>query len=507
MARRGPIILAVFLLALLPGICRGDGKVFPVINHRADIPEQQALIVWRDGVETLAIETRFVGTGTDFAWVVPLPSIPEVSPATTGLFPTLRVATEPELVSSGVAAAGCWFLGWVVVLLLAMRWARTWGEIGVVVIIVIACPVMLLPAFGKSRGVGVEPGVSVHNRQIVGAYETATVSGKDGGALTSWLSSNGFATSPEAKPIIDDYAARGWCFVAAKLRRAESNEKPATPRPLVFTFAAAEPVYPLRLTGAGSNGLGLELYVFGSQAAAAPGLEVIRCSRVRFAGPLDGWATRLSEHRSDAIAINHTTLRSLALGTSVVTRLAGRLSPAQMRADLAITWEPFAERRARYWSYPGAAACALCVALAALLLGSVVSDAVRLVRRGPSPSLWRAPAQWAVIGMAFGLGVFVFLPKIATTDGRVSRHARWALSSVHYELYRLVHEGGPALTLDGLRAELAKAEPDLPPEEDAPGSFTLSRSEAGFEIRTFGPSGLEYRLAVPFDPEPATRDR
>ena len=109
--------------------------------------------------------------------------------------------------------------------------------------------------------------------------------------------------------------------------------------------------------------------------------------------------------------------------------------------------------------------------------------------------------------MAFGLGVFVFLPKIATTDGRVSRHARWALSSAQYELCRLVYEGGPALTLDGLRAELAKAQADLPPEEDAPGSFTLSRSEAGFEIRTFGPSGLEYRLEVPFEPEPAPRDR
>lgn len=60
---------------------------------------------------------------------------------------------------------------------------------------------------------------------------------------------------------------------------------------------------------------------------------------------------------------------------------------------------------------------------------------------------------------------------------------------------------------DGVRAELAKAQADLPPEEDAPGSFTLSRSEAGFEIRTFGPSGLEYRLEVPFEPEPAPRDR
>ena len=67
-------VLALFMLA--HPRCFADGKVFPVIDHRASIPDQQALIAWRDGIETLAIETRFVGTGTDFAWVVPLPSVP-----------------------------------------------------------------------------------------------------------------------------------------------------------------------------------------------------------------------------------------------------------------------------------------------------------------------------------------------------------------------------------------------------------------------------------------------
>src|SRR5215471_4884724 len=77
-----------------------DGKVFAAIDHSASIPDQQALIHYASGVETLVVETRFTGTGTDFAWVVPLPCVPEISAATTGLFPTLRAIMEPELIQS-----------------------------------------------------------------------------------------------------------------------------------------------------------------------------------------------------------------------------------------------------------------------------------------------------------------------------------------------------------------------------------------------------------------------
>ena len=59
-----------------------DGKVFPAVTVPSTVafPDQRALISWANDVEHLVIETRLAGSGTNFAWVVPLPSPPTVAP-------------------------------------------------------------------------------------------------------------------------------------------------------------------------------------------------------------------------------------------------------------------------------------------------------------------------------------------------------------------------------------------------------------------------------------------
>ena len=66
------------LLLFLPGTALADGMVIPTIAYPAKItiPDQRALICYTNGTERLVIETRFTGAGTNFAWVVPLPSQP-----------------------------------------------------------------------------------------------------------------------------------------------------------------------------------------------------------------------------------------------------------------------------------------------------------------------------------------------------------------------------------------------------------------------------------------------
>jgi hypothetical protein len=73
--RRRLWILCFFLST---GLALADGMVFPEVYYaKVEIPEQQALIHYSGGVERLVIETSFPGEGTNFAWVVPLPSTPE----------------------------------------------------------------------------------------------------------------------------------------------------------------------------------------------------------------------------------------------------------------------------------------------------------------------------------------------------------------------------------------------------------------------------------------------
>lgn len=83
--------LLLFLCVLSSWRLQADGKVFSptAVPTEVRIPDQRALLSWSNGVERLVIETRFVGAGTNFAWVVPLPSRPVVEPASRGLFPTL----------------------------------------------------------------------------------------------------------------------------------------------------------------------------------------------------------------------------------------------------------------------------------------------------------------------------------------------------------------------------------------------------------------------------------
>ena len=88
---------ALAALLLLAAIASGDGKFFSNEVAAVAIPDQSALLVWDDGRETLVISSAFVGEGTEFAWLIPLPAPPAIEPSTAGLFPTLRGMTAPDV--------------------------------------------------------------------------------------------------------------------------------------------------------------------------------------------------------------------------------------------------------------------------------------------------------------------------------------------------------------------------------------------------------------------------
>ena len=116
------------LLLFLPLAALADGMVIPTVAYPAKItiPDQRALICFSNGTERLVIETRFTGAGTNFAWVVPLPSQPVIEEATTGLFPTLQYLFRPEIIHNvpryylGILAL-IWLLIWLVYIIFFVR--------------------------------------------------------------------------------------------------------------------------------------------------------------------------------------------------------------------------------------------------------------------------------------------------------------------------------------------------------------------------------------------------
>jgi len=91
--------LVLLLLTLSPLDVLGDGMVVPErFAPKVEIRSQQALIHFADGMEQLVIETSFLGAGTNFAWVVPLPATPQIQPVSETFFAKLQHAFQPRLV-------------------------------------------------------------------------------------------------------------------------------------------------------------------------------------------------------------------------------------------------------------------------------------------------------------------------------------------------------------------------------------------------------------------------
>ena len=109
MARFAPIalMLAVMFMCIAfatPSV-KADGKVFLSIatdtSSGSTMPRQRAIIAFKDGEQRLAIDTAFTGAGEEFAWLVPLPSEPEILPATKGMFDTAAMVTAPRVTHQG----------------------------------------------------------------------------------------------------------------------------------------------------------------------------------------------------------------------------------------------------------------------------------------------------------------------------------------------------------------------------------------------------------------------
>jgi Uncharacterized protein conserved in bacteria (DUF2330) len=505
------------LLLLLPARALADGMVFPPTAFPAHIPipDQQALIHFTNDTERLVIETRFTAAGTNFAWVVPLPSRPVVEAASTGLFPTLRYLFQPRVIHNvphyylGILAA-------IAVALLIRAAGRSCFWRGVSVFLGILClALLLLPALAiKTRTLGdgsaatPAQAVSILDRRVVGVFDTTTIASQDPKALQNWLRENKFVVAADSDPVIASYVKEGWVFVAAKLRRDLPDLQTSMPHPLSFTFKTARPVYPMRLTGLGNGPLRVELYVFGPSRATAPHFKVERCTRPCYPPPSDGWARTSPEPPN----IVHPLLRQWVGGAPVTTKLTATLKPAHMRQDVWLDWGFFREKQSRLFSQEGARTYALNwgagVFAAGLLFAWLASLRSQIVRR----RLLTLSTGATVLGLALAGALYCALP---TTKVRlVRRPATDTYNNLYYPYFFLGDETN--LTAATARAILANPTNSISAqswtnyfrgghwdnhllggqvrEEDSPGNYTFRETTGGLGYVTYDAQGADHVL-------------
>ena len=92
--------------------------------------------------------------------------------------------------------------------------------------------------------------VEVIAAEVVGPYETVQLSSTDPAALVDWLTLKGFSVPAEIEPIIDDYVAEGFDFLALRLVPGEGID---SMRPVRITTPGASPTLPLRMVAAGTG--------------------------------------------------------------------------------------------------------------------------------------------------------------------------------------------------------------------------------------------------------------
>jgi hypothetical protein len=181
-------------------------------------------------------QIQYQGDPEEFAWVLPVKAGARVEESTDAFFEALeastRVTVRSQEISCGSADSGCGF---------------GCGDDA---------------AEGSSGGyAGSEGGVDVVHQGSVGPYETVTLSTSTPGALNTWLQDHGYNVDAASQPVIDQYVAEGFDFIALRLQPGQGI---AQMTPVRVVMPGGGLTLPLRMVAIGTGAVTpLVLYFIG----------------------------------------------------------------------------------------------------------------------------------------------------------------------------------------------------------------------------------------------------
>lgn len=219
------LVLAIGLAGaayLAPTEVEACGGTFCDGNQPGSMPVDQTgetiLFALDNGYVEAHVQIEYDGgTADQFAWLVPVPEIPEIEVGSWRLVQAALDGTRP-----------------------------IYGFEDNVI-----CEDLPPPGNGSSfiqdpDGGGVSVGdPEVVAEDVVGAFQYAILQGGSADTVTEWLVAHDYAVDEEAPIILDDYIAEGHVFVAFRLRHGQGVEDI---HPVVIRYPGSEPCIPIRLT-------------------------------------------------------------------------------------------------------------------------------------------------------------------------------------------------------------------------------------------------------------------
>jgi hypothetical protein len=493
-----------------------DGIYIPARATRKlpDIPTQRALLVWKDGTETLVISSSLNSESQKLGWIIPLPATPTVmEKADPGGLKTLAFCVQPKI-THDLWQEAKWLTigtGWFFLLVVI----GTFAPKRLPFFLVVSFLLLIFSSLLLSAGLGISgasiAGVHAEKTAQVGAYEITVLKARGESEFNAWLATNQFASLPsQAEPMITDYIRRGWVFTAIKLTRSETGTN--TPHPIKFVFPSREAVYPWTLTTLASGAPYLELFVVGNQRANIPAMTREFCDRMLNDNTRsDNPNLRAEQAR---LCIAHPEILPLLWSGCVLTKLSGSLDASRVTNDLTVNWaQHFVPYQQHFYTHTGAKYvawlvffCGACVLTLVVLLS--LRHRIQEQEALDFQSLKFLATVLLISLTAAGI-TYLALPKLRNADLNVRRSLRPSRPWLYYTISHIL-ENDPALlkqneqtTSEAILRQLPAAPHSwrqLAPNindyqggpvcvESSPGNFTVEKRDGKTVILVYGQDG------------------
>ncbi len=319
MTRHFEFLWLLVLLLLLPTDGYAPCVMFAPPDQELNGTGQRAFIAYNPQTQQVDLvpSINIRGEATEFAIVIPTPSIPRLDTVDRRIFSELNELTMP-----------------------VTRWRGGGGSSG--------CNVFTTEDSDDGVFLGStaeEEGVTVISEQSVGAFDTVILTADNPMALTDWLDRHGYHHSIEDNAILQGYINQKWIFTAMRLsaefedgerRRARFFDQPIDP--ILLTYRAERLIYPLRLTS------------ISAREGTDVTVHILTPDKMHFPSAKVEYANRITDDERDAIRLRYPTFGSFIGESRYLTRLRRSFARTEMDTDFELVRHQDSQefRRVRY---------------------------------------------------------------------------------------------------------------------------------------------------------------
>lgn len=209
------------------------GGCFVQQTENTQVTSHRMILSISPEATTLWDQITYSGAPESFAWLLPVKGLADLQLSSDALFEMLDQMTAVQVISPQISCPP--------------PFCGSTGAGGV---------------FGGAPNAGNDAGgVTVVAQKTVGPYDMKQLSASDPEALWAWFLENGYNVPADIEPVIDDYIAEGFDFLALKLVPGQGVDKM---RPVRVTTPGASPTLPLRMVAAGTGAVTpISLWIIG----------------------------------------------------------------------------------------------------------------------------------------------------------------------------------------------------------------------------------------------------